>query len=314
MRCCAPMRALRHVVRAIGLTALGGLLAWMAMAVVAWRTDAEALDLVTILLLFAQLVAVPMGLGLLRAPIHPPLATGLFRLGRRGVGLGGLAALLSLALPRGDLAAAVAAIYLVPALLIGAAVLLGARATSLATVVAGVSLAFGALLFVLHRQDLAFSWLPELGLQVASVHLHLVGFALVAMAGVVSGLGSPAGTAAAITLGAGVALGLFGELIEPWARIGSAGLVATGVGLLVAGTLSRLSDQRLPAVSRRLLFVSVALSVYVVGAVVVGTFATALGGQPGDVGSTVRLHGTFGAVGVVFIGLLGWRLARVSDA
>lgn len=303
------MAALRDVVRAVGLTGILGLAAWLGIALVAWRTDAEALDLVTVLLLFAQLVAVPMGLGLLRAPRRSTLANGLFRFGRAGMAPGAVAALLSLAVPRGELAAAVAALYLVPALLIGAGMLVGARTTPLPSVLAGVALAAGALLFVLHRQDVAFSWLPELGVQLASVHLHYVGFALVAMAGAAATRGSRVAAAAAVMLAAGAALSPLGELLALWGRVAAVILVAVGVALLSAGTLARLADRRVSPASRRLLFASVAVSAYVVGAVVVGLVASPVAGASLDAGSTVRLHGTFGALGVVFVGLIGWRLA-----
>lgn len=146
-------------------------------------------------------------------------------------------------------------------------------------------------------------------MQLASVHLHYVGFAFVAMAGAAGAHGSRMAPAAAVTLAAGAALSPLGELLAPWGRVAAAVLVVVGVALLSAGTLARLADGGVRPASRRLLFASVAISAHVVGAVVVGLVASPVGGTPADVGSTVRLHGTFGALGVVFIGLIGWRLA-----
>ncbi|MGH2418461.1 MAG: YndJ family transporter, partial [Candidatus Limnocylindria bacterium] len=181
------MSTVRRLVRAIGLQALGGLAVWLIVAAVAANVDSAALDLVSVLLLFAQLVIVPLGLLLMPAPGASPLARALVSSGRFGFRIGGVAALASFALPRGEVAAAVAALYLVPALLVAAASLLRAplvrRASDLAGVAAGPFLAAGAVLFVLYRQDVAFAGFSELAVQVASVHLHVVGFGLLLMAG-----------------------------------------------------------------------------------------------------------------------------------
>ncbi|HEX7172676.1 MAG TPA: hypothetical protein VF365_08725 [Candidatus Limnocylindria bacterium] len=52
---------IRRLVRAMGFTALGGLAVWGVVAVVAWRVDDATLDLPAVLLLFGQLVIVPLG-------------------------------------------------------------------------------------------------------------------------------------------------------------------------------------------------------------------------------------------------------------
>jgi hypothetical protein len=75
----------------------------------------------------------------------------------------------------------------------------------------------------------------------------------------------------------------------------------------VAGTFTALADPGVPPGARRLLFVSIACSVFV-GAMAV---LSMIGAPMAEVGSMVRLHGSFAAVGVVFIGLVGWRLAEV---
>lgn len=305
------MSAIRRLARAIGLPALGGLVVWAIVAVVAWRVDDPSLDLVAVLLLFAQLVVVPMALALVTPPPRRSLPGALFRLGRAGFRIGAVAVLVSLALPRGELAAAVAALYLVPALLVAAGALPSIdRGRDPSLPLAGASLAAAALLFVLHRQDVAFSWLPELRLHLASVHLHVVGVGLVAMAGAAARFGAPAGRAAAVVLGVGALLWPLAGLADPWGLPAIAVTILAGAALLGLATVSRLSDARIPGGSRRLLFVSLALSAYVVLVAVLGALGEAAGGAAPDLGSMVRVHGSLGVIGVVFVGLLGWRLAE----
>jgi hypothetical protein len=297
------MSSVRRVVRAIGLPALGGLAVWLVVAAVAANVDTAALDLVSVLLLFAQLVIVPVGMLLIPASGASPLARALVRGGRFGFRIGGVAALASLALPRGELAAAVAALYLVPGLLVAGASLLRApsvrSASELAEVAAGPLLAAGAVLFVLHRQDVAFTGFPELAVQVASVHLHVVGFGLVLMAGALARRSVRLG-------GAAVGLLVVGALTSPFLPAAGSVLVLAGLATLVAGTFAVLGRPDLPAGARRLLFVSIAFALFAGGVAA----ASAIGLGNLDVGSMARLHGTFAAIGVVFIGLVGWRLAE----
>jgi hypothetical protein len=116
-------RMIRRLVPAMGMTALGGLVVWAVVAAVAWRVDDARLDLPTVLLLFGQLVIVPVGLGLVDGG-GPSVAVALHRGGRFGVRAGSVAALAALAVPRGELSAAVAALYLLPVGAIGLAALL----------------------------------------------------------------------------------------------------------------------------------------------------------------------------------------------
>ena len=159
------MSTLRRVVLALGLQTVAGLAAWVIVAIVAANIDTAELDLVAVLLLFAQLVVVPLGLVLIPASGHR-LADAFSRGARFLFRIGGVAAIVSLAIPRGELSAAVASVYLLPALLVGAASVLRApairRPSDLADVAAGSFLAIGALFFVLYRQDLAIEGFPEL--------------------------------------------------------------------------------------------------------------------------------------------------------
>jgi hypothetical protein len=306
------MSTLRRVVRAIGLQALGGLVVWLLVAVAAANVDTAALDLVTVLLLFGQIVVVPLGLLLLPFGRSSP-ADALLLAGRFGFRLGAVAVIASLAIPRGELAAAVAAVYLVPALLVAASSVLRAPAARNASDIAGVAaalfLAVGAFLFVLHRGDVALSGFPELAVQLAAVHFHFIGFGLVLMAGALARRRPRLGGVAATLLAAGTLAAPIGSLIHPVGSVVGALALVAGLALLAAGTFMLLGDSDLPAASRRLLFVSVAFSVFVGGMATVHVVGRAVGASPVDIGSMARLHGVFAAIGVVFCGLIGWRLA-----
>jgi hypothetical protein len=299
-------------VRALGLQSLGGLVVWTMVAAVAIAVDSAALDIVTVLLLFAQLVIVPLGLLLVTGD---PLVRGarfLFR-------LGALAALASLGIPRGELSAAVAAIYLLPALLVGAASLLrvvpGLRDRSLrqpahlAEIAAGGFLAAGAVAFVLHRQDAAFSGFPEFAIHLTAVHFHVVGFGLMLMAGELARRRAAIGGAAIAMLLAGTILMPIRDMTAPLVQVGGALLVVVALVVISVGTLTTLSDTDMSPGARRALFVSAAFG-FVVGAMAAAYVIGDVVGSPLiPLELMVRMHGAFAAIGVVFCGLLGWRLA-----
>jgi YndJ-like protein len=305
------MSTVRHLVRALGLQAMAGLAVWLVVAVVAANVDAESLDLLAVLLLLGQLVVVPLGLRLLSGG-QSPTARALLSGGRALFRVGAVAALASLALPRGELAAAMAALYLLPALLVGASALLDARGIGSTSVLAGVvarlMLSIGALLFVLHRQDVAFAGLPELAVQVGAAHLHFVGFGLLLMAGALAGRSGRLGGAATWLLAVGSLPAAVGSPIDPVVEGVGAVLVTAGLAALVAGTFAILGDSGVAPIARRLLFVSLACAAFVG----VTAVLSLLGAPISEIGSMVRLHGAFAAVGVVVIGLLGWRLVETS--
>ena len=302
------MSTVRRLVLALGLQSLAGLVAWVVVAVAAVLVDSAALDLVTVLLLFGQLVIVPLGLLLVPTGRHR-LAGALTRGGRFLFRIGAVAAIASVAIPRGELSAAVAAIYLVPALVVAAASILRATTirspSDLAAVAAGISLGIGALFFVLHRQDVAVSGFPELTVQLAAVHLHFIGFGLMLMAGRLARRSPQLGRAAVHLLLAGSVLMPIGPSIHPLIAVVGAMAVVAGLLSLTAGTFPMLGDADVPPGARRLLFVSIAFSLFVGGTA--GLYA--IGASSLDLGTMARLHGTFAAIGVVFSGLLGWRLA-----
>ena len=285
----------------------------MVVAVAALYVDTSALDLVTVLLLFGQLVIVPLGLLLMPASGHRTAAA-LSRGARFLFRIGGVAAIASLAIPRGELSAAVAVVYLLPALLVGAASLLRApeirRPPDLAAVAGGIFLAIGAFFFVLHRQDVAIEGFPELAVQLTAVHLHFVGFGLLLVAGSLSRRSARMGRAAVRLLTIGTVAMPLGQFIHPVLELAGAIGVTGGLLAVTVGTFSVLADSAVPAAARRLLFVSIALSLFV-GAMAVVYASGLAGGTPSiDFGTMARLHGTFAAIGVVFCALLGWRLVE----
>ena len=310
------MSTVRRLVRAIGLQALGGLVVWLIVAAAAWNVDTAALDIVTVLLLFAQLVVVPLGLLLVddgTIVAGRSLISGarfLFR-------IGAVAAIVSLALPKGELSAAVAAIYLLPAAVVAAASVLRAASTirdgsiwrppTVASVAAGVFLGVGALFFVLHRQGAGFAGLHDLIVQLAAVHFHFIGFGLVVMAGEASRRRARTGGAAVVLLVAGMVLMPVGFLTESMIQLAGALVVVGGTLLVVVTTLACLPD--LGGAPSRVLFVSCVFAVLITAMGAWYAIGEASGRPPFPVEFMARVHGVFAALGVVGLGLLGWRLA-----
>jgi len=315
MSCCSPVSTLRRLVLALGLQSTAGLGLWVIVAVVAANVDSSSLDLAAVVLLFGQLVVVPLGL-LLVAPSGHRLADALWRGGRFLFRIGAVAAIASVAIPRGELSAAFAAVYLLPALVVGAASILRApairRPSDLAAVAAGIFLAIGSLFFVLHRQDVAIEGFPELTVQLTAVHLHFVGFGLLLVAGELARRSARMGRAAVRLLMLGTVATPLGQFIHPVLELAGATFVIGGLLAVMAGTFPVLGDSQAPTSARRLLFVSIAFSLVIGVMAAVYAACAALGAPSVDIGSMVRLHGVFAAIGVVFCALLGWRLAGES--
>lgn len=298
----------------MGLTALGGLAVWTIVAVVAVRVDDARLDLPAVLLLFGQLVIVPLGLGLIDGG-GPSLAVALHRGGRVGLRVGSVAALAALALPRGELSAAVAALYLLPVLAIGVAALLRfatdrrRRVPDVAAVAAAGFLVVGALFFVIHRQGIDFAGMPEHILQLTAVHFHFTGYGLGLMAGALAGR-------LPIVGGIGVSLLFGGMVVTPIGFLSAPPIQALGAVLVVAALLvvaigTVLALGRIGSgAPRRLLFVSSVVAWLVGGMAGVYAVSEAFGSPAIPLVAMAGLHGTFAAIGVVFCALLGWRLAH----
>ena len=305
---------IRRLVRAIGLTALGGLVVWTIVAVVAWRVDDARLDLPAVLLLFGQLVVVHLGLGLVDGG-GPRIAVALHRGGRFGMRAGSVAALAALALPRGELSAAVAALYLLPVAAIGLAALLRAVAdgrrpvSALAELAALGFLVVGAAFFVIHRQGIAFGGMPEHILQLTAVHFHFTGFGLGLMAAALAARSSTAGGIGGGLLVAGMVVTPIGFLASPSIQVLGALLAVAALLVVAVGTVMALGRIGSGA-ARRLLFVSSVFAWVVGGMAAAYATSEALGRPVIPVVVMAGLHGTFAAVGVVFCGLLGWRMAQ----
>ncbi len=151
--------------------------------------------------------------------------------------------------------------------------------------------------------------LPELAIQVSAVHFHFVGFGLVLMAGALARRSSRLGTTAVYLLLGGTWLTPVGRLIGSPIQLVAAAAVVVGLAALLAGTFPLLGDSRIPSAARRLHFVSIAFALFVGASAAWFVVGEALGRTHIDFGTMARLHGTFAAIGVVFCGLLGWRLA-----
>lgn len=297
----------------MGLTALGGLVVWVVVAVVAWRVDDATLDLPAVLLLFGQLVVVPLGVGLLVGG-GPPLTTALDRGGRFGLRLGGVAAVAALAVPRGELSAAVAALYLLPVLAVGMAGLLRALPNGLpstaqvARIAAGGFLVVGAVFFVIHRQGIGVAGVPEHILQLTAVHFHFTGFGVGLMAAELAER-SGSGRIGAWLLLAGMVVTPIGFLTGAAVQLSGALLVVAALLVIAVGTVSVVGRVGSGA-ARRLLFVSSVVPWLVGGMAAVYALTEALGRPAIPLIAMASLHGVFAAFGVVFCGLLGWRLAK----
>ena len=305
---------IRRLVHATGLTALGGLVVWALVAAVASRVDDARLDLPAVLLLFGQLVIVPLGLGLIPTG-GPPIAVALHRAGRVGVRGGSVAALAALAVPRGELSAAVASLYLLPVLAIGLAALLRFAADRRRQVrdVAGVAaagfLVVGAVFFVIYRQGIPFGGMPEHVLQLTAVHFHFTGFGLGLMGSALAARSSATGGIGVALLVAGMVVTPIGFLSVPPIQALGAVLVVVALLVIAVGTVMALGRIGSGA-ARRLLFVSSVFAWLVGGMAAVYAVSEAFGRAAIPLIAMAGLHGTFAAVGVVFCGLLGWRLAQ----
>ena len=297
----------------MGLTAIGGLVVWLLVAAVAFRVDDARLDLPAVLLLFGQLVVVPIGAGLMGGG-GPRIAPGLHRGGRAGLRLGGVAALAALLMPRGELSAAVAALYLLPLLAIGLASLVRALGSGLpdagswGRTAAGGFVVVGALFFVIHRQGIGFAGMPEHILQLTAVHFHFTGFGLMLMAAALADRSRRVGGIAVGLLIAGMIVTPIGFLTVPAVQAIGALLVVAALLVIAVGTVLALGLIG-SGVARRLLFVSSTFAWLVGGMAAVYALTEALGRPAIPLVVMAALHGVFAAIGVVFCGLLGWRLA-----
>lgn len=307
------MSTLRRLGVAFGLQALAGLALWLVLVGAAALTGAEELDGIALLLLFAQLVIVPLGLVLLepRGRVERALVGG----ARFGFRVGGVAAVAAVAVPRGEASAAIAALYLVPALAVGAlgALRLAGRAwrspAELGRAAAAGFLAVGALFFVLDRQGIVLPDQPAVITRLTAVHFHVAGFGLALLAACLADRSGRAGLAAVCLVVGGMVVTAAGFLVDPLLQAAGAGIVVAGLGTVAIGTLAVLLTGSIRR-GRALLAGSCAASLPV-GALALVYAAGELAGAPAvPIPLMAAVHGTAGALGVVGCGLAGWRLAR----
>ena len=290
-----------------GLATVSGLAIWLVVLGAALLTRDPALGLVALLLLFGQIVVVPLGLGLLdpAGPVERSLLIG----ARVGFRFAAVAAVMALAVSPGPISAAIGALYLLPALAVAVAAVVRLpgsiqrrdawHASELARTAASGFLAVGALAFVLHRAGDPVLGFGEPILQLTAVHFHFSGFGLLLMAGAAARRRSRVGAAAVRLLVAGM-------LVTPIGFLASGIVQLVGALLVVAGLLAT----AMAAIGRSgWLTVSAAASfvVAVLGAVYAGS--EALGSPILAIGTMAAVHGVAAAFGVVFAGLVGWRLA-----
>lgn len=306
------MSMLRSLVRALGMSTLAGLALWLVVAAVAMAVDEPALDLVAVLLLFGQLVVVPLGLRLLRLD-GGRLATALVRGAWFGWRLGAVAAIAALAIPAGELSAAVAAITLLPALALGLAALVSLPAAlrdpvRLGHASAAAFLVVGALFFVLHREGGAWAGVEAPIVRLTAVHFHVAGFGLAIVAAELARRARRIGAAAVVLLIAGMAVTAAGFLTVP--AVQATGAVLTAASLLVVsiGTAT-VQARTTPRMATSALRISSASGFAVAGLALLYALTEAAGQPVIDVPTMAATHGVLAAIGVLGAGLVGWRLA-----
>jgi hypothetical protein len=311
--------------RALGLQAMAGLVVWIAAAMVAATAPLARLDLIDVLLLFGQLVAVPMGLLLSRS--STPLAEALQLNARILFRLAVLAALVATLLPQGLLAGLVASLWLLPAGFVGLAAL--ARAAhlgdpipeELARVMSAGFLVAGAAFFVVHRAGLAPFGFSATIIELTAVHFTFTGYGLLLIAAELTrwtrGHGAAAPRAFAISgtvvLMCGLLITPIGFTVAPGLQVVGAVTVATAVMALAAASALVATDPRTPSLARPWLLVVPAAAVLVAGLASLYAITEAAGNPVMSIGQMAAWHGLTAAFGVVGCGLLGWRLIFLLD-
>ncbi len=304
--------------RAIGLDALGGLSVWLLVVGVDAGFGEPRLGSIALLLLFGQLVIVPLGLLLFAA--RRPIEHGLLLSARVLFRFGGVAALVTLAFPRGELSGAVAAVWAVPALLVGVAAAIRAvgglrsgnlwRRSELAQIGASAFLVVGAFFFVLYRGGIAVMGFGDVIIHLTAVHFVYTGFGLLLIAGQLArrGPGYALGGLAVLLLLAGMIVTPIGFMTLPLIQLAGVLCVVAGLLAVALGTVLRIREDHAARSARPWLAVAAASPLLVGGLATVYAIGEAVGTPVLSIDAMVPLHGAVAAVGVVFCGLLGWRL------
>jgi hypothetical protein len=183
------------------------------------------------------------------------------------------------------------------------------RPVELAGHAAAASLAVGAVFFVLHRAGVHPGGFGDEIVHLTAVHYHFTGFATLLIAGRLAARGPRRfGCAAVIVLVAGLVVTPIGFLTEPGVQVGGAVIVVAGLWIIAGGTALGLGEGRYGTQAAPLLWISVVASLGV-GALAVGyAVSEAFGAPVLSVQLMAALHGSLAAFGLVFCGLVGWRL------
>jgi hypothetical protein len=311
--------------RAVGLQAMAGLVVWIAAVIVAATVPLARLDLTDLLLLFGQLVAVPMGLLLFQS--SAPLADALQLNARILFRLAALAALVAALLPQGFVAAAVASLWLLPAGFVGLAAAADAahrrdaHPGELARLLSAGFLVAGAAFFVAHRDGLTPFGFSAAIIELTAVHFTFTGYGLLLIGAELTRWtrkhGSPAsgglGTSGVVLLMSGLLVTPVGFTIAPVLQVVGAVAVATAVVALAASSALVATNPRLPRLARPWLLVAPATSVLVGGLAGWYAITEAAGAPAWTIGQMAAWHGSVAAFGVVGSGLIGWRLVFLLD-
>jgi hypothetical protein len=269
--------------------------------------------LVNLLICAGLLVVMPLGLGLLAAPGVAGI--------RRIWLLAAAPAAVSVWLPRGWLAAPLAAAYLpaTTALLASAARLVLSRARALGgpgavaavTALAAPTVAGGALVAERAGYRLFGFDLDVLALTVA--HFHYAGFAAALIAGLVCRVtgDGPAGRLAALSVPAGIAVVFAGFFTGEWVELAGAAVLTAGMWLVGWLTWRQSPADR---ATRALL----ATSALTLGATMLLALDWAVGEATGlahlPISWMVATHGLANALGFALCGLVAWRRMAVTTA
>ncbi|RBQ19852.1 hypothetical protein DP939_14195 [Spongiactinospora rosea] len=260
--------------------------------------------LLDVIVAAGMLVVVPVGLRL----------AGVSRLAARLWWAGAIPGAVSLWLPRGAVAAALAGIYLCAALVLAAQIpgRLWARRTAseLAFATALITPAIAGIALLAERAGHPL-WGFDLGiLALTTAHFHYAGFAAALVAGLLcrSFGESPAGRAAALTVPAGTLLVLGGYFVGDLAEL--AGAVVLTAGMWTVAWLTLVRSREADRLTRALFGVSAAaLAVSMIFAL-----AWALGEATGLPHPTIpwmiATHGVANAAGFALCGLAAWARLR----
>jgi hypothetical protein len=312
-----PARRWLQPLRALGLPALAGLLVWLAAATINWLTDALELSSIDVLLLFAQLVLVPLGMPLLA--VRTALGRSLMLLAWYVFRFAAFGLVLSVLLPIGPLSAAAAAPWLVFAGVIGLGGLASFAGSSprglleFARLAAAGAVAGAALIYVLYRAGVPFPSFSDAIVELTAVHYTATGYGAVLVGAMVQqhaeGSGRRAASAALVALLAGLVVTPIGFIAIPALQVVGALLVVSGLIGIVSVTGWLLLRGAVAASARPWLAISAASGIGVAALAATYAVTEAAGSPWPPIPVMAVTHGVLAAIGLLGCGLIGWRLA-----